>query len=451
MNENESLKNSEPAPPAPDGYVSVQTVLEALYSAILRREITGHELEQRLESIQNLDKNQLTQLVRSFMLSPEFAQKFEELAAEQPLFQKYSISHTSTKLRAVAIVAVVDEVWLPFCLAIADYLAEEYSLQTLLVTYSPFQRAYDAELLSPAVVSCIHIQDLFKLADSFEPHLLVAHSFGWHGLTEELLQTYPYAPLIVFGDSYKNSLSTDFDNIRPIHKVILFGFDDNSYPSVSRVVIESKTISYYRKRISGFYPFSSLVQENEPENYSVLYLRYWGSGPYSTLSAEKILKIWILTVLPNLPAGETLIIKNDPRVDMSLYRGAVESFREVGVDVLMFEDYLELIGCSDNSLGLLPVEFFFLNGFLCRSKSHFVLDSALSYSLSVQPLLVRPSRLYLGADDTLLSRDSESVAIDNIEFGVNLYSYGLLNSHEIEKVEELPQQGSLLRCFELKN
>ncbi len=87
MNENESLKSTEPAPTVPDGYVSVQTVLEALYSAILRREITEQELERRLESIKNLDKNQLTQLVRSFMLSPEFADKFELLAAEQPLLQ----------------------------------------------------------------------------------------------------------------------------------------------------------------------------------------------------------------------------------------------------------------------------------------------------------------------------------------------------------------------------
>ena len=44
MNENESLKNTEPAPPLPDGYVSVRTVLEALYSAILRREITEQKI-----------------------------------------------------------------------------------------------------------------------------------------------------------------------------------------------------------------------------------------------------------------------------------------------------------------------------------------------------------------------------------------------------------------------
>lgn len=455
MNENESLKSTEPAPTVPDGYVSVQTVLEALYSAILRREITEQELERRLESIKNLDKNQLTQLVRSFMLSPEFADKFELLAAEQPLLQRNSIRHLSSKLRSVAVVAVFNEVWLPFCLAIADYLAEEYSLQTLLVTYSPFQRAYDAELLSPAVVSCVHIQDLFKLADSFEPDLMVVHSFGFKAETAQLLERFRYTPLFVCGDAYKNTVSDHFDNERPVAQSLMFGFNDgstsrNKLRAVSSKVIPSEAVLRYRAMLADYFPFEQADVSKEPAHYAVFYLRYWGSGAYDALSDEEIVHCWVETVRTRLEPGTTLIIKNDPRVKRGMYQLFLQTLRDNQIATLDFTDYLHSVGLADEKMGMLPVEYFYTKGFLCRAVSHFVLDSSLAYSLAVEKKMRRPFKIYVGPDLAAFSQFNCQTAISNIKFGVELYSAGLLQSAETGRIRELGVPAQWPRCFELE-
>lgn len=450
-----NIDNNDAVQPAEiAGYVSIKTILEALYPAVLRREITEQELTRRLDSIKSLNKTELTQLIRSFMLSPEFVQKFEELAAEQPLLQRSSIRHTSAKLRTVAAVAVFDEVWLPFCLAIADYLFEEYSLQTLLISYGSFNRAYDAELLSPSVISCVHIQDLLKLADSFEPDLLVVHSFGFKAETAQLLARFRYTPLFVYGDAYKNTISDHFDSDRPIAQSLMFGFNDgstshNKLRAVTDKVITSEAVVRYREMLAGYFPFEKADVNKEPARYAVFYLRYWGIGAYDALSDDDIINCWIETVRHNLPADVTLIIKSDPRVKPGMYEQFREGLRTTEIQSLDFSEYLLQIGLSDEKMGLLPVEYFYTKGFLCNAVAHFVLDSSLAYSLAVDKNIRRPVRVLIGPDSMAFNKFQCEIAVNNIKFGVELYSRGLLQSAEVGKVREIGSPSSWPRCFEL--
>jgi hypothetical protein len=434
--------------------IALDVLFQALYSALLRREITAEELQNRLAATNELDKTKLVLLIRNILSSPEFALNFDNFIAEQPLLRRNSIGHISAKMRSVAIVAVYDEVWLAFCLAIADYLYDEFSLQTLLVTYTPFQRAYDAELLSPAVVGSIRIADLLKLADNFQPEFLVVHSFGFAPQTTELLQRFHYAPLLVYGDAYKNTVSDKYDNDRPIAQSLMFGFNDGSanrgkLKAISSKVIPSRSVLHYRRKLANYYPFAAANVNAEPAKYSIFYLRYWGIGAYGQLSDDEIIQCWVDTVRNRIVPGTVLIIKNDPRVKPGMYQLFLQQLNVNNINTLDFNDYLTLVGLKQEQMGMLPVEYFFIQGLLCRADRHFVLDSSLAYSLAVEPNIQRPCQIYIGPDAAAFSLLNCPNAKANIKYGVELYSKGLLESSETGAIRELTAPHEWPRCFEL--
>lgn len=449
MNKNEEMATA----PAP-GAVSIEMLLQALYLAVLQREITEKELVARLESIKDLDKTQLVNLVRSFLLSSEFVRKFDELATVQPMLQKMSFRYSAGKLRSVALVAVFNEAWLPFCLAVADYLYEEFSLQTVLLTYSPFHRAYDADIFCAAVIQTVNVYDIDKITENFNPDLLVVHSFGSKSETTALLNRFPYSPLMVYGDAYKNTVSNYFDSIRPVYQSLMFGFDDgstaNSTPNgLLNKVLSSAPVLKYRNILAGYHPFDNADPEAEPDNYAVFYLRYWGTGAYESLSDESIVECWFQTVVKNMASGTVLIVKNDPRVKLSLYELFINRLIHQRISVLTFADYMHRIGLSDSTMEMLPVEYFYSKGLLCNAAAHFVLDSSLSYSIAVEKNMRRPLRIYIGPDADAFKKFNCQVAVDNIRFGVKLFSNGLLNSSEVVGIREIGVSDHWPRCFEL--
>jgi hypothetical protein len=429
--------------------VEVGEIIQALYLTLLNREISAGELN-RLVDFYRKKKFIVSDFAKNIIGSQEFAINVDRFMSTNSYLKSRSIGARLEGERNVAIIAVFDEIWFPFCLAIADYLHEEFGLKSIFITYVQFSASMRLIPFCESSLGVIWFEQINEISSKFEPALLVTHSFGWVDKTEFLINKFSYTPLMVYGDGYKNSVSEMFDILRPVCKSLMFGFDDDSFPMSERVVIESKKVNEYRKKIAETYDFSAFCSSKEPKNYSVFYMRYWGRGAYTSLEHAKIVQIWLSTVLRFLNPNDILIVKNDPRVDEVLYAETLSAFIEAGVNVLKFEDYITTVGGDSKMVNLLPVEYFYTNGLLCSANSHFVLDSALSYSLAIQDNIVRPCKIYIGADDFHFDQDINKIAIENIKYGLQVYGNGLVDSKEVGEVIELEKHGTLLRCFELR-
>lgn len=429
--------------------VGIDEIIQSLYLTLLNREISASELNRLIDFYKN-KKFIVSDFAKNIIGSQEFAMNIDRFMSKNLHLKGRSIGARLDGERNVAIIAVFDEVWFPFCLAIADYLHEEFGLKSIFITYVQFSASIRLMPFCESSLGVIWFDQIDEISSGFEPALLVTHSFGWVEKTEFLIKKFSYTPLMIYGDGYKNSVSEMFDILRPVCKALMFGFDDDSFPMCERAVIDSKKVNEYRKKIAETYDFSALDPTKEPKNYSVFYLRYWGRGAYSSLEHTKIIKIWLSTVLRFLNPNDILIVKNDPRVDEVLYAETLASFIDAGVNVLKFEDYITTVGGNPKMVNLLPVEYFYTNGLLCSANAHFVLDSALSYSLAIQDNIVRPCKIYIGADDVHFDQDVNGTAIENIKYGLQVYGNGLVDSKEVGKVIELERHGTLLRCFELR-
>lgn len=318
--------------------------------------------------------------------------------------------------RELALAFLPSEAWLPFGLAVADRLREDEGCETVFVWEKWSPAIAQATALSGNVFDTIALHDLQDLPDTskFSPRIIVSHSYGWVDQTASLLRRFPHATLLVYGDAFNNEVRPEpLAPWGPIDSGYFFGFIPDCKGISARPLIRAEAVHRYIEEIAAVYQCAPAAHlgDSADEDFAVVYLRYWGIGPYA-LPLEDIVSSMAATIIRALPRPMLLILKNDQRAPDQLMPALRAHLAHLGLAAVPIEDYLRACGV-DPAYQALPAEYLFAHGLLSGAKLHIVFDSSLSYLISTSRHVQRPTEIAIGGDlsgltkGTVGSRDSE--------------------------------------------
>jgi hypothetical protein len=336
--------------------------------------------------------------------------------------------------------------WTPLIFALCDMLQKE-SIAWLLVVPDDL----DQDLLPireyPNRIRSIRLSDISSLPKQFSCQTIIAHSFGYQDETNALLKRFPNANFRIYADGFGNVAVNAMDQIAPIDAVYYFDglpakefFPKEEsawlkYKEKSHTVSAASVFQYW-KLLSENIPLKEANPALEPENYVVLYLRYWGTGIYESFTTEDIIKGIALTLLKQGVTEETVIIKSDPRVDPAVSELIISGLGKKGFKTLTAEDLLK--NCdNDAEMANLPAEVLFNKGYLTKAKTHFVLDSTFGYSIALHPAICRPTKVVFGIHAIAMRTWEGSAGADQIYVNAECLAAMVLKSKAVGTVKAL--------------
>jgi hypothetical protein len=300
--------------------------------------------------------------------------------------------------RRLALLFLPSEGWLAFCLAVADYLQAEFGCHTALVWEQWSPAVADACDLSASVHEVIGLEALRKLEATAvtPPALVVTHSFGWVEQTSFLLDRFPRAKLYVYGDGFKNEVSVHWSRVRPIEGALFFAYQPQHRKVASQAVIPAEAVHRYLGAIADRYDIPMRVSEpaETVASYAVVYIRYWGVGPYA-FEPDDVVRCVVKTIRSAVDPTVALVLKDDARARPEFIGKLIVQLRDSGYSTTTLQSFLETRG-ADAAFHALPAEYLFSKGLLTDACAHFVFDSSLSYIIATSPLIHRPTTLVIG-------------------------------------------------------
>jgi hypothetical protein len=323
--------------------------------------------------------------------------------------------------RPLGVIFVPSEAWLPFALAIAEYFRQSQSLESVLVYQEWSPAISDACALSSAVFDVVELQTLLAHARELglRPSFVVSHSFGWLPQTRSLLARFNSASFFTYADAFKNEMDSILDEERNIIGGFYFGYQPEGRKVRAQAILPANEIVRHIEAIANCYEFSDNFQTelSVTRDYALVYLRYWGTGPYAFSLAE-VARCIVDTVMHFSDKSYVLVLKRDPRAHPDLYATVDSALREAGY---VTEDFGSLLTCFGvgEAYEAMPVEYFFSKGLLCDAAQHFVFDSSLSFHIAVAPRIMCDTEIIIGAKlDGLVAPDTitqDAADIDSIE------------------------------------
>ncbi len=439
--------------PSTNHVVDSSVVISAVYKVLLGRDISSLELADRVRSFEgrSAEEEPCIDLINSVLDSVEFSFAINQLTQKHRLLAKKTPWQSLDVVNNIALVFAPTESWLPFRIVVADYLMAEYAVRSLLVCDGIYQQVTNACFLSTSILDVIKFSDIDCIPEQFIPTVIATHSFGWPELNETLLKRFSYTPLIVYGDGYKNLVSFNFDAIRPIHEVLYFGYNNNAWPLSNAKVLSSSDVTKFRDSLAHLHPFNNVELNREPDQYAVLYLRYWGIDYYSALDDEGIAECFAMTAIRNTKKDTVIIIKGDGRAKPEQLAAVERKILAAGYTALNFADYIVQIGGDPQHLEGLPAEYFYTHGLLCNAVAHFVLDSSLAYIIATDPYIKRPTHLYIGPDGNTFESFGASKGRETVLDYTQLYKDAVLKSSEVIGKELISRDGELPIKILLRN
>ncbi len=429
-------------------HLTAPYVLRSLYLGILGREPERVHVNNALQRLQESD---FVSLIRSFESSgenfhiwrtkflPEMIQKEIKLSSNQESsislngliksevnklesdIERYQNFHNANSgiefglsnyprlnvSESLALVFVPNEGWLPYALAIANYLNTNYQRRSVFVYLEWSPALAQAMSFDTVVFDVIHINEFRKIPNdsNFSPDIICTHSFGWLDETRYLLSRFPEARFYVFADGLKNGVDAMLSSHKPIDGSIFFSYALPIPEIKHEITIPIDTIFKYVGDIANVYRFQPNIEllKNELPDYAVIYLRYWGGGYAYTIDLYDAVQSIVDTSTKYLSVGDTVVVKNDARAKAELFSLVCAALLDKGFNVVPFADYLLKYGIG-SAYQNLPVEYFFAKGLLCRAKAHVVLDSSLGYIVASSPYIKRQTNIILGADISFLEQ-----------------------------------------------
>lgn len=306
--------------------------------------------------------------------------------------------------RRLALIFVLNESWLAFCITVADSLRESDGVEAVLVWWEWSPAIAQAFNLSPNVYEVIGYQQLLNLPvnSQFKPRMLVLHSYGFADMNLAMLNRFKDAKLIVYADCYKNEIDSVLNEHRSIVGGFYFGFQPDFRRVLPYKIIENAQIGDAIDKVADFYtyrqsPNNALVPLNP---YAMVYIRYWGIGPYA-FNLDMATDIMVATIVKGVDVSLELVLKNDARAQPELLALLTEKLHQKGYRVNSINAYLELQSV-DPACSALPVEFLLSKGLLCDAACHVVFDSSLSYLIASSRHIKPNATLVVGADLSLI-------------------------------------------------
>lgn len=301
------------------------------------------------------------------------------------------------KKGSVALIYVLDDIFLPFCLAIADYIKKTYGLQSVLIysVWSPFYRcAVGGEGAVCEIISVAKYQrSLFK---NIDVDIFVSHSWGEEDTVANLINISNPKRFIVYGDGFKQWVTNACEKYKKIDGAIYFGSVPVEIDVPLEVNIAPRNVLLWYDFLSDFVRFDAARMQVTGEKYGMVYLRYYGAGVYK-FSPEIVLEIMVRTIKIGCAGLDKLVIKNDRRVPAWLSGELMERLAKEGFDATSLEEVLIANGENPANANL-SAEFLFGRGYCCDAAVHICFDSAVAYSIVAAREIFSETRVIIGAD-----------------------------------------------------
>ncbi|MDR5757607.1 hypothetical protein [Caballeronia sp. LZ035] len=321
--------------------------------------------------------------------------------------------------RPLGLIFVPSEAWLPFALGISEYFQQTQSIESVLVYQEWSPAISDACALSASVFDVIELRTLLTNAQTLKlrPSFIVSHSFGWLPQTRSLLAQFSSASFFTYADAFKNEMDSRLDAERNIIGGFYFGYQPEGRKVRPQAILPTTEIVRHIHAIAGQYEFADNFKEQigGRRDYALVYLRYWGTGPYA-FSLEEVARCIVDTVTRFSDPTSTIVLKRDSRAHPDLYSIVDSALNQAGFITEDFGSLLTRVGVGE-AYEAMPVEYFLSKGLLCDAVRHFVFDSSLSFHIAVAPKIERDTEIVIGAAlDSLANEMEQEVAhVDNVE------------------------------------
>lgn len=171
---------------------------------------------------------------------------------------------------------------------------------------------------------------------------------------------------------------------------------------VASSVVDVRKVLLHRNAIASCRIPVQVAPSCEPQDYIILYLRYWSRPPYDDFQAARVARAVLETIEGLDVPWQILIVKSDLRIPAELYAKVMQSLQDLDRPAVDFAWYLQRLGLPRH-LEFEAAENFFCRGLLCRALAHLVMDSSLSYSIAIHPNIVRPTKVVIGVSEDSLS------------------------------------------------
>ena len=319
--------------------------------------------------------------------------KYRDIAFSNPKHLKLA------KTSGTSVIFVPNDVFLPFCLSVADYFYKKHNRQSILIYYdwSPFY--YHAVLCSNSLSEIWGYLEFLDFAKTNKIHVetFISHSFGWEDVISEILTNVTATEFFVYGDGFKQSVQSTYNKYHRISGAISFGSIPVGLEERIEEVISPFTVIECYKKLSTLIPIKRRLRSfGHNDSYAVVYLRYYGADPYNFHTSIAI-HIALQTIVGNLGTVQSVVIKNDPRVPEGVFTGLISALRSKGLKAISLEDYLLDKG-ENPCLAAIPAEYLFLNGYLCDASLHICFDSTVCYSIAAMKEYIATTTILVGAN-----------------------------------------------------
>jgi len=276
--------------------------------------------------------------------------------------------------------------FLPWVMAITDYLSRNCGCKTVLVTRDRSKEISHWAFFSPAV-SLVLSNDEFERSMKLltnRPKMLVVHAFLGSKDKARKIDTFLDADLILYGDGSTNFTNTSYQGYRT-KGLLCFGYEQLHETHGHRIrqdlpllgIVPWRSVFGYYCEIAKHHS-QVLPKTPSPRATSMLFLRYWQAGRYQ-ISEEVIIHALTQFLSEHIAQNEILVIKGDYRCSTTILEQLCAAATAYGVTVLSYESYLKCWGSSAD--GSLPFEMTVTAPMLQAVKNYLVLDSSFALTL----------------------------------------------------------------------
>jgi hypothetical protein len=300
--------------------------------------------------------------------------------------------------RVLSLIFVPSGAWLPFACALADHVRTEFNSESVLVwdEWSPvFVKATSFSQNIFESVGLHHLKQI-DIESKFQPITIFTHSFGWVEQSKYLIDRFPHAKLLVYGDAYKNEVAPLLNEKRTISGAVFFGYRPLGRKVEVHTIIPASDITSYFDKAADIFEIEHAPQPSREvqSKYAVVYLRYWGIGPYAFSSQDCVTAAYD-TISKSVKTDTRLVLKKDSRGDQLFFKELSMRLKEAGYTTTDLGNYLLEQGVNDGYQNL-PVEYLLRHGLLTNAQAHVVFDSSLSYIIATSPYIACDTDLILG-------------------------------------------------------
>ncbi|WP_217127067.1 DUF4214 domain-containing protein, partial [Hydrogenophilus thiooxidans] len=355
-------------------------LVNQIYNGLMGREADPSGLKTYTDKL--IKEGGIQNTLQSIINSDEFNKK---------KFKQYKTIEVISKINGCGTYAVVHIPhlsFLPWVLAVSDFISQEHHLKIILLTTHDHPLIYEAKKFSRSIIDIINFEEFRSFINRLtnRPKWLVFHAFLQSSRNASLLDCFPDASALVYADGAPNFFfheeSLTEKRKSRVKGLLEFGYhqrwhkyDPNKLPAMRGCIPWKWVFSYYSD-IRDAFPKKTIKAKVQATSF--LFLRYWHAGRYQ-IPEPIVLNLLVSIINEEITQQDVLVVKHDYRYNPQLIDLVINHVRALGAQAINFKDYLEQYGLDADPE--LPFEMTAGPELLASVTKYFVYDSSLAITL----------------------------------------------------------------------